>query len=63
MPVRAEVTARTTDSERALEAILARVPAWRGRALRYRPVPGGISNTNCAPSVVRACRSRQVPYL
>ncbi|RVU19441.1 choline kinase family protein [Methylobacterium oryzihabitans] len=35
-----------TDSERALEAILARVPAWRGRALRYRPVPGGISNTN-----------------
>ncbi|BCM87174.1 choline kinase family protein [Methylobacterium indicum] len=35
-----------SESERALEAILARVPAWRGKALRYRPVPGGISNTN-----------------
>lgn len=33
-------------SERALEAVLARVPRWQGRPLRYRPVAGGISNTN-----------------
>ena len=35
-----------TDGERALEAILARVDPWRGRALRYAPVHGGISNVN-----------------
>jgi hypothetical protein len=35
-----------SESERALEAILAGVPAWQGKALRYRPVLGGISNTN-----------------
>ncbi|KQT79694.1 choline kinase [Methylobacterium sp. Leaf465] len=32
--------------EQALEAILARVPAWAGTPLRYRAVSGGISNTN-----------------
>lgn len=32
--------------ERALEAILAEVPRWRGEPLRYRPVSGGISNAN-----------------
>ncbi|PZQ18855.1 MAG: choline/ethanolamine kinase--aminoglycoside phosphotransferase [Ancylobacter novellus] len=35
-----------TDAERALEAILAGVERWNGAALRYRPVSGGISNTN-----------------
>ncbi|MFC3691038.1 choline kinase family protein [Chenggangzhangella methanolivorans] len=35
-----------TDSERALEGVLAQVERWRGAALRYRPVSGGISNTN-----------------
>lgn len=33
-------------SERAVEAVLARFPEWRARRLRYRPVTGGISNTN-----------------
>lgn len=33
-------------AEQALEAILARVPAWAGANLRYRAVSGGISNTN-----------------
>ena len=32
--------------EAALEAVLADVEPWRGRILGYRPVPGGISNTN-----------------
>ena len=36
----------TTDAERELEEILARVPPWKGTALRYAPVPGGISNVN-----------------
>ena len=35
-----------TDGERALEAILARLAAWRGQALSYAPVHGGISNVN-----------------
>lgn len=34
------------DGERAIEAILARVPRWQGSAMRYLPVSGGISNTN-----------------
>lgn len=33
-------------SERAVEAVLARFPDWQERRLRYRPVTGGISNTN-----------------
>ncbi|MFY9291305.1 MAG: phosphotransferase [Methylorubrum rhodinum] len=33
-------------SERAVEGVLARIPEWRERRLRYRPVSGGISNTN-----------------
>ena len=36
----------STQGERDLEAILARVPAWQGQALRYAPVHGGISNVN-----------------
>ena len=32
--------------ERELEAIIARVPPWRGQTLRYEPVQGGISNVN-----------------
>ncbi len=32
--------------ERELEAIIARVPPWRGQMLRYEPVQGGISNVN-----------------
>lgn len=32
--------------EQALEAILARIPGWADAPLRYRPVSGGISNTN-----------------
>jgi thiamine kinase-like enzyme len=35
-----------SEAERALEAILAQVPRWAGEDLRYRPVSGGISNTN-----------------
>ncbi|GJD48562.1 Thiamine kinase [Methylobacterium crusticola] len=35
-----------SESERALEAILAGIGRWQGRPLRYHPVPGGISNTN-----------------
>jgi hypothetical protein len=35
-----------TEAERALEAILAEIGRWRDRPLRYRPVSGGISNTN-----------------
>ena len=35
-----------TDPERALEGVLAQVERWRGASLRYRPVSGGISNTN-----------------
>jgi thiamine kinase-like enzyme len=33
-------------AEHELEAILARVRRWEGAALRYRPVSGGISNSN-----------------
>jgi hypothetical protein len=33
-------------AERALEAILARVPRWADTPLRYRAVSGGLSNTN-----------------
>jgi thiamine kinase-like enzyme len=36
----------TTPAEQELEAILARVPPWAGRSLRYKPVLGGISNVN-----------------
>lgn len=36
----------TSAPEREVEAILADVPRWRGAALRYRPVSGGISNAN-----------------
>lgn len=35
-----------TDNERALEQVIARWPDWQGRAIRYCPVNGGISNTN-----------------
>ncbi|MBP2548563.1 thiamine kinase-like enzyme [Neorhizobium galegae] len=35
-----------SDAERALEAAIVKVEAWSGRRLRYRPVSGGISNTN-----------------
>ena len=35
-----------SDDERALEAVLTEVEPWRGRVLGYRPVFGGISNTN-----------------
>lgn len=38
--------AATTDAERAFEATLRRVAPWQGRAMRYRPVLGGISNMN-----------------
>jgi len=36
----------TTPAERDLEAAIIRVARWRGRRLRYRPVSGGISNSN-----------------
>jgi len=36
----------TSPAERDVEAILARVPRWRSRPRRYRPVSGGISNAN-----------------
>ncbi|WP_114835958.1 choline/ethanolamine kinase family protein [Agrobacterium tumefaciens] len=35
-----------SDAERALEAAIIQVKPWKGRRLRYRPVSGGISNTN-----------------
>jgi thiamine kinase-like enzyme len=35
-----------SDAEHALEAAIVQVDAWKGRRLRYRPVLGGISNTN-----------------
>ena len=35
-----------TEAERAFEATLHRVAPWQGRPMRYRPVLGGISNTN-----------------
>ncbi|WP_280170829.1 choline/ethanolamine kinase family protein [Agrobacterium pusense] len=35
-----------SDAERALEAAIIQVKPWQGRRLRYRPVSGGISNTN-----------------
>jgi len=35
-----------TEAERALEAALVTVARWRGRILGYKPVLGGISNTN-----------------
>lgn len=35
-----------SDAERAVETVIVQVDAWKGRRLRYRPVAGGISNTN-----------------
>lgn len=35
-----------SDAERALEVAIIQVKPWEGRRLRYRPVSGGISNTN-----------------
>ncbi|MGF9564351.1 phosphotransferase [Neorhizobium sp. BT27B] len=35
-----------SDAERAVETAIVQVQAWKGRRLRYRPVTGGISNTN-----------------
>lgn len=35
-----------TPAEQDLEEALRKVPVWRGRTLRYRPVSGGISNAN-----------------
>lgn len=36
----------TTAHERDVEAAIARVPAWRGRALSYTPLVGGLTNQN-----------------
>lgn len=36
----------TTLAERQLEAALSRVSAWQGKAIRYRPMFGGFSNSN-----------------
>jgi len=36
----------TTEAERDLESAISRVARWQGRAMRYRPVTGGISNPN-----------------
>lgn len=38
-------TARN-EAERLLEDAIVQVEAWTGRSMRYRPVSGGISNTN-----------------
>ena len=40
------IDAAKSDAERAVEAAIAEIPAWRGRDIAYRPVSGGISNTN-----------------
>lgn len=39
------------EADRAIEAVLAEVPAWSGRAARYRPVAGGLSNSNWRVSI------------
>jgi thiamine kinase-like enzyme len=36
----------SSEAEHALEAAICRVSKWKGRQLSYRPVHGGISNTN-----------------
>lgn len=36
----------TSEAERELESVLAGITPWSGRAMRYAPVLGGISNTN-----------------
>lgn len=38
--------AGSSDAEREIEAVLRSVQPWSGRALRYAPVAGGISNSN-----------------
>ncbi|MFC5068904.1 phosphotransferase [Flaviflagellibacter deserti] len=40
-----------TDAERAIEGVLAKMPAWAGEPIRYQPVSGGISNANWRVSV------------
>ncbi|MBS1165046.1 MAG: Choline/ethanolamine kinase [Proteobacteria bacterium] len=40
------IDAAKTEAERAVEVAIAEIPAWRGRNIAYRPVSGGISNTN-----------------
>ena len=35
-----------SDAERILESAIARIPEWQGRAVRYGPVAGGITNAN-----------------
>lgn len=42
---------RRDAGEAAIEAVIARVPAWAGLAPRYRPVAGGLSNSNWRVSV------------
>ena len=41
-----EVGAAATDAERAAERAILAMPGWAGRAVRYMPVPGGLSNSN-----------------
>lgn len=40
-----------TEAERAVEAIIARVPQWQGRQVGYAMVVGGLSNSNWRVSV------------
>jgi thiamine kinase-like enzyme len=40
-----------TPQEQALEQAITHLPEWRGRAARYSPVSGGISNTNWRVSI------------
>lgn len=46
----------TTAHERDVEAAIARVPAWRGRALSYAPLVGGLTNQNWLVEVEGAAR-------
>jgi thiamine kinase-like enzyme len=41
-----EIGTARNDAERQLEGAVVQVDAWAGRMMRYRPVSGGISNTN-----------------
>jgi thiamine kinase-like enzyme len=46
MTVRRQVGEATTVHERNVEAAIARVPQWRGKAGAYAPLVGGLSNQN-----------------
>jgi thiamine kinase-like enzyme len=46
-----EIGEGRSEAEQKLEAAIVAVDAWKGRRLSYRPISGGISNTNFRVSV------------